>query len=442
MFKRLCCLAGLTLCFVLGVTSFAAAGKVPEIRVLLKSNTNLAVITVAQGKYDVVNSETGMRLGKLREGDVCVFTKEGPNVRLTGFECRDDNAQKGTIWIEPSDKDDECLVSFNNVQYRGSIAVHNTEKGLIVVNSLPIEEYLYGVVGQEMGYGAPFEALKSQAVVSRTYAMKKLGSGLYYDLTNTSQAYKGYNAELVSGFEKVKEAVDDTEGEVVCYGDELIEAVFHSNSGGYTESSENIWQAAVPYLRAVASPQDVYALTYSYQDASGWPGNSYQWSVTVSREQLKQCIASWNASHPNDVISIGELMDIKVSRVDNTTGGETESRRVTAITLVGSLGEKVITKDNIRSFFKVDGKILKSTLFDISFDYGNAGSTSNLVASASGNNSRYIPPFSGITINGRGNGHGLGLSQWGARGMAAQENMDYEEIIKHYYTGVELEEIY
>ena len=431
----------LTLAFVLGLSAVSFAAEVPDIRVQLSANSNTAQVEVVEGEYLVLDSTTGMPLGRAKAGDECTIHKEGLNLELSGFTKCNKGSQSSQVYFYPLDRKKQCLLSFKNIEYVGIISFSNTDNGLVVVNSLPVEDYLYGVVGQEMGYGAPLEALKTQAVVSRSFALKKMGTGLYSDITSGSQVYRGYNAQQVSGFNKVKHAVDATSGEVVCYQDAIIDAVFHSNSGGFTEASENIWQACVPYLRAVNSPEDEYALRYAYQDANGWPGNSYEWSVTLTREQLEECIAAWNSAHPNDVINIGEVKDINLSRVDDSTGEATASGRVTAVTLEGAFGEKVIKKDSIRSFFKVNGNILKSTLFDISFNRDSEAETSDLVA-ASNSSVSYTPTFSSLTINGKGYGHGRGLSQWGARGMADEEGADYADIVSHYYSGVEIKKLY
>jgi stage II sporulation protein D len=427
--KRLGRLLLCALLFVFCLAGYSPAAEVPKISVELSSGSNTAAVSVVEGKYLILSGSGFVPVAVVDEGQKCVLTKEGLNLKMSGI-ASPAKGLLGPVYFQPLGDKGTFVLGFNNTNYRGRITVHNTDQGLVAVNTLPVEEYLYGVVGQEMGYGAPLEALKAQALVSRSYALGKKGTGLYADLKKNSQAYRGYNAELVAGFENVKEAVDSTAGEVICYQDKIIDAVFHSNSGGFTESSENVWQQPVPYLRAVPSPWDEYALRYSYQDANGWPGNSYEWSVDVTRDQLKKFIADWNAARPNDVINIGEVKNIILSRTDSVSGKNTVSGRVTALTLVGSTGKKTISKDNIRSFFRPNGQILKSTLFDITLNKGAVGESGSKGL------------FDSITINGRGNGHGLGLSQWGARGMAAEQEAGYYEIVKHYYSDVEIEKLY
>lgn len=417
------------------------------------------MVKVVQGEYRMVNSTTGLPLGTVKPGQICYLGKEGLTLKVSGLSPEVTAPQKGPILLKATGKD-LCVFSFNNVNYRGDLTVYNLEEGLLAVNILPVDEYLYGVVGKEMGTSAPQEALKAQALISRSYVLQKRGTALYADVgTDTrTQVYGGYNAEQVSGFNNIKQAVDSTAGEVICYQGKIIEAVFHSNSGGYTEASENVWSEALPYLRAVPSPEDAYAKRYSYQDANGWPGSSYQWQVTLTRQMLEKCVADWNASRPSDAIKIGDIKNISLSRADGRSGKNTASGRVTALTLVGASGQKVIYRDNIRSFFRVEGQPLRSTLItNIALNPGTGtakeADSTNKTGVAQGSPQIYIVDknkpsatvsnlFASLTISGKGYGHGLGLSQWGARGMAAEQKADYQEIIKHYYTGVEIKKLY
>ena len=142
-------------------------------------------------------------------------------------------------------------IQINGKQYRGMLTFAVANQKMTAVNIVALEEYLYGVVPAEMGKGYHAEALKAQAVAARTYAMTKLGahkeSG--YELCDTTncQVYKGCSVEA----ESTTNAVDATRGELACYDGKPIEAVFSASAGGYTENSENVWYAEVPYLRAV-----------------------------------------------------------------------------------------------------------------------------------------------------------------------------------------------
>lgn len=460
----------LTVCGMILVLSLAAnavASQAPSVRVQLSSKTNNAAVKVVQGEYQMVNGTTGLPLGTVKPGQFCYVGKEGLTLKISGLDPKVTAPQKGPMVLKPTGKG-LCVFCFNDVKYRGTLTIHNLEQGLMVVNTLPLQEYLYGVVGEEMGYGAPLEALKAQALISRSFVLQKRGTDLYADVgtTEATQVYKGYAAELKSGFSNVKQAVDATAAEAICYEGKIIDAVFHSNAGGYTECCENVWTEPHPYLRAVPSPEDAYAKRYP-QDKNGWPASSYEWTVTMTRDQLNKCISNWNAARPNDAIKIGDLKSLSLSYTDRSGKNKTASGRATALTLVGSSGQKVIYRDSIRSFFGV-----KSTLINITFNptVSTAGS-GNVQGQVSGGNVKAVDSnnkvtnagsgipriyvigknnqtttvpkdFASITISGRGHGHGLGLSQWGARGMAAEQDAKYPEIIKRYYSGVEIKKLY
>ncbi|MBS4024092.1 MAG: hypothetical protein KGZ96_00290, partial [Clostridia bacterium] len=197
-----------------------------------------------------------------------------------------------------------------------------------------------------------------------------------------------------------------------------------------------------------------------HQDQSGWPANSYSWQVSLNRQQVGNRITQWNTANSNSgqAILIGGLEDILATRWQRDLPVETLSRRVTQIELVGSDGTFSIFRDRIRTLFG-----LKSTLFTMKLDSELAmvngsgiisvltkgvglwgiGGSSNL-QQLNGSNDRYyvigansktnsIPKqFENITFDGQGHGHGLGMSQWGAMGMA-NAGYNYADIIQHYY---------
>lgn len=428
------------------------------IRVGLASQLNQAEFRVMQGEYQLLDAASGLPIGLPQKGERWTIRKEGYNLKVLKEDVAIETPYLGPILLTPVDNTQTNVFRFQNVQYRDNLLFQNETNGILVVNSLNIEKYLYGVVGSEMGTSAPLEALKAQAIVSRSYALSNKGKSTRYDVgidTNT-QVYKGYDAESLPGWSNVKKAVDSTKGLVIYYNGELIRAFFHANSGGYTENSENVWNEKLPYLRAVASPWDEYAVSYPYQTPGGWPANSYQWETNLTRDELREKIAGWNAKSSNKV-EIGEILDFNLSRNQKDTNAETLSGRVTRLDFVGTGGIKSFTKDGIRSVLG-----LKSTLFDLQLDSTvtvlngrNEKNTYNVTKDfqvlgagkfltnlngpeakyfVKGDNSnRSIPKvFEKVVIKGKGHGHGLGMSQWGARGMAAA-GYNYREIILQYY---------
>lgn len=302
-----------------------------------------------------------------------------------------------TIKGTPSTNDDphehilpECLIvpaitdgviGVNGKFYRGSIIIKLGKIGLHAINIVDLEDYLLSVVPSEMPSNWPAEALKAQAIAARSYALANLGKHESdgYDLkANTEdQVYSGVTAETQS----VNEAVAQTAGIVAKHSGKVITAYFHSGSGGSTEASEHVWQKELPYLKAV----------YDYDDASP----QFAWSKDFSPADLESILRRSN----NDV---GQVLNfLVVSRAP--------SNRVKQALIVGSKHCLVLSGENSRALFKLP--------------------SSNFQVAANG------PSYH---ITGRGWGHGLGLSQWGARELA-QQGYNAAQILTYYYKDVTLD---
>lgn len=350
----------------------------------------------------------------------------------------------------------------NGYPYRGMLTFSVTGNTMTAVNVIGLEEYLYGVVPSEMPQSYEQEALKAQAVAARTYAMTKLGAhtGSGYQLCDgvNCQVYKGYSNEAAS----TTAAVDATEGEVACYNGSPIEAVFSSSTGGYTENSENVWWATVPYLRAVPEITE-------YGDNT--------WTRELTLDELTDLLAEKEAG-------IGSAKDIVITKL--STGG-----RVQEMQIVGTKGTKTLNKETIRTYFSAACGSLPSKMFTINGKGGEIGqygmkaektktAAGGLLAAAANqgviaktegtlshlngknlsvdvnasskpavsvDNSDYEVYDVNISTvkNGRflfegvGVGHGVGMSQKGAQAMA-QMGYDYEDILYHYYTGITIED--
>ena len=427
-----------------------------NIRVSLSSGINIANFRVERGSYYLIDEGTGIIVGQPAQGALWSIVKKGPvlDVEMGGQPVS--IAFKGPLALIPHDQQALNLISFSNTMYRATIRFINENEGIRVINELDIERYLYGVVGPEMGTSADFEALKAQAVVSRSYALASMNRRNVFDVTNniTTQVYRGYSAETLPGGSKAIKAVDDTAGEVIYYEDTLVQAFYHANAGGYTASSENVWHNPLPYLKATPSPYDIFAFNYPHQ-SRGWPANTYKWERTVSITEAQQMIEKYyqNSSSMN----IGSLLNLSTRQLDHATKGTTLCGRVTEVEVYGSAGTGTVIKDQIRNIFG-----LRSTKFEIKMDSavfvknGNnavvqinsadglkAIGRDGAIAGVNGGNPNYtvknkvaarqIPKtFTEITFDGYGHGHGVGMSQWGARGMAAS-GYNYREIIEHYY---------
>ena len=361
----------------------------------------------------------------------------------------------------------EDTFKLNGKAYRGMLTFAVTGNAMTAVNVIGLEEYLYGVVPAEMPKSYEKEALKAQSVAARTYAMTKLGAhtGSGYQLCDGTncQVYKGYSSEA----ETTTDAVDATASEVACYNGSPIEAVFSASTGGYTENSENVWWATVPYLRAVPEIAE-------YGDNS--------WTKELTLDELTELLETKEAG-------IGKAKDIVITKL--STGG-----RVQEIQIVGTKGTKVLNKENVRTYFSAACGSLPSKMFTINGKGGEIGQygtesakedtsvkSSGLLAAVaqkgiiaktdgvlshlngkklsvdvevenaskkanvSVNNGDYEVYDVNIStvkddkfvFEGIGSGHGVGLSQKGAQAMALM-GYDYEEILYHYYTGITIED--
>lgn len=434
------------------------------LRVALAQNLPSSQFSVSEGEYELVDYITQQVISTATGAGKWVVAPKGSASIQVSYNGSPVPGPVGSMLVlRQKDAAQLNVFSFNNKRYRGDLLIENLNGKLHIINVIDVEQYLYGVVGAEMGMGAHDEAYKAQAVVSRTYAFyHRQHPQLNYDLGITTQwqVYGGYDAELVSG-EKVIQAVNATRGLTIYYDGIVINAFFHANAGGYTEGGENVWYLDLPYLRPSPSPEDAHAMQVAQN--GDWPAVSYQWEKSFTRKELADQIAKWNSSHPNERINIGEIRDLAVGRqaVDPVSRGylpsRTQSGRVTQFDFIGTKGVKSFFRDGIRSVLG-----LRSTLFDLSLDstvgvwnaFGTMdvfGRTTELVAvtvdglagKLNGNNDKYyvvgadgvktVPKtFSTVTFKGKGYGHGVGMSQWGARGMAAN-GRGFRDIVEHFY---------
>jgi len=281
--------------------------------------------------------------------------------------------ESNQLWIDPQG---EGLVWIGDRWYRGDTKLIHDGSDLTVINQVNLEEYLYSVVGGEMVASWPLEALKAQAVAARSYALHKQNQSAsrLYDVKSTT-ASQVYKG-IKSETPRTLEAVNSTQGQVLTHGGKAILAVFHSSSGGHTENVEDIWHRPLPYLRGVVDYDQTAPV--------------YQWEKRVSSTEMGQ--------------RLGNLGTIRaVTPLETTPQG-----RILQLKVVGDRATKSISGNQFRKALN-----LRSTLFQVN------------------------PNPQGFTIYGRGFGHGVGLSQWGAYYLA-QQGANYRQILGHYYQQVKL----
>lgn len=281
-------------------------------------------------------------------------------------------------------------IILNKIKYgfysNNTVKVKITKTNEII--SVPIEEYVIGVVAGEVPASFDLEALKAQAVASRTYALEhKQRSKTNYDVTDNTQnqvyiSYEDMKNKWKNNYDtnldKITNAVNSTKGEVVLYDNNLIDAMFFSTSNGYTENSENVFTSKKPYLVSVPSP---------------WDKLESPVFKTTSLVSKKEFLLNLGLPDSNDI----NISDIKT----------TNTKRVISLNING----KNFKGSEIKSIFS-----LRSTSFSIDIKEDKVN----------------------FIVNGFG--HGVGMSQYGANGMA-KEGYNYKDILKHYYKNCEIKKI-
>jgi stage II sporulation protein D len=329
----------------------------------------------SDGSFDLTDLETGWR--QTREGGRVVL-----RAGLRAIET-DAGSYGGPVRLIPR----TAFLQVNGRPYRGIVEIRRTASGrLTVINELDLEEYLYGVVRSEMDPRWPPEALRAQAVAARSLAVYSAGryAAEGYDVraTTDSQVYGGVPAEDP----RTTAAVDATRGQVILYNGRAVFAAFHADSGGATENSEFVWGGVIPHLRGVQDPHS--------RDAP-----NHQWTLRLDFGTIEAALQ--RAGRPVTGLQRVEIV------------ATSPSARVMTLRLVTATGTVDVRGTDFRTAIGV--ATVRSTLFTL----------------------RPLPGEAAVELHGRGFGHGVGMSQWGARGQALA-GRDYTEILRFYYTGVSI----
>jgi stage II sporulation protein D len=280
------------------------------------------------------------------------------------------------------------VIQLNGKGYRGTLEILPTEKGLLVVNEIPLEEYLVGLINCEISSQWPIEAVKAQVVVARSFALfqKSVRKKMPYHLESTvyDQVYEGCDIED----SRAARAVEETEGQVLTYNGAIIQAFFHSSCGGHTEASENVWSMRFPYLRGVEC-------TYCMNSPT------VIWEQAIPRKRLESVLRSAG-------YRVGGLRDVR-PRSRNRSG------RIGVLELVSADGTTTIPAVTFRKL--VGYGIIRSTAFEVK----------NL--------------DDDFVFIGLGYGHGVGLCQWGSK-KRAEDGFTFTEILSYYYPGTRVVKYY
>ncbi len=348
------------------------------------------------------------------------------------FDCNND------VRLTIMPKGDNLLSTFGN-SYRGGIEILNAGSGnMAIINLINADEYVYGVVGMEMSASWHIEALKAQAVCARNYALSSLNKHKSYGFdicTSTDcQVYGAVNAESEATIKAGKE----TAGKYLMYNGSLAETLFFSCSGGHTANAKYVWGNEIAYLKGTKDPYENPETT-----------SRYNWSFTYTCDEIKQRLTSVG-------VDIGDIVNVSATADD-------KSGYVYELTIIGTKGTHTYKNEKTRTWMGWDklysqrytvtpvtesntqiyAKSSKGTNSLLGFvTINGSGKLFNLsypiVMKSSKTTKTLDANAYAFRFDGHGWGHGVGLSQYGAKGMAEQ-GFDYEQILEFYYNGAYLE---
>lgn len=343
-----------------------------QIRVLVADST-VPVRIASEAALKIIDSRNG---APLAPGFQVLLAADNSSLIINGA-----GRTPAPVRIEPEGGQ---ILSVDGRPYRGLLFATAVHGHLLVVNHVSLEEYLRGVLPREMAPSWPLEALKAQAVAARTYA-------LYHMLLRRTDAYDVLSttaSQVYGGTEKdypaVRSAVEGTRGLVLAEGGRLALTLFHANSGGMTESCENIWGGRLAYLSSVEDPF-----------SKNRPGDA--WEKTLTAEEITAACEQFG-------IASGAVKEIEP--VERSASGRIQKLKVATDSQIFFLS------GNSFRLIVGPGKI-KGASFEVRQQKGQ------------------------FVFNGNGYGHGAGMSQWGANAMAKQ-GFDYRAILELYYPGTRI----
>ncbi len=274
-------------------------------------------------------------------------------------------------------------VCVNGTCYRGLMELHNILGRIYVINVVTMDEYLCGVVPKEVSPSWDDEAIKAQAVAARTYAyyhlMQKKDAIYDLDATTNFQVYGGFSAEN----ERTSRAVSMTSGEIAAFNNKPIQAFFHSTCGGATTDDRFVWEG--DDKEYIAGVKCEYCKNSPH----------YSWDETITLYEMRMYLEK-------KYKGVGAITGLSFKKNEG---------RITSVTVTHKNGRLTVTGNEFRLLFP--DKKIKSTWFEA------------------------VKTREGLALHGHGWGHGVGLCQWGAEGMA-QKGSGYRDILKYYYRGIQI----
>lgn len=382
--------------------SARAALRGPRTVRILLATARGPVRVSSDGEWQIVAPD-GQVVALTGSRESWVLARDGERVSARREDSSPVSRRESTLIVRAMEPDGTLL--FNGRRWRGELLVSAAARGLQVVNRVPLDEYVRGVVPLEIGTSASADAaaVEAQAVAARSYAVThEAGPGRAYDMLATvaDQVYGGATAETAVG----NRAVDATAGLVLRYGNRVVNAPYHASCGGSTAEPQDVWRTGPePYLRRVSD--GVPGTSRFYCD--GAP--RYRWTRSMTGDALRQAIARYVGTLSGAAAATGRIRLVSVSDV-------TPAGRVAALTIETDGRRLVLRGNEIRDALRSpSGELLYSTYFSV-----------DAVAGAEG--------VQTLTLHGGGNGHGVGMCQSGAIGRA-RAGQDFRTILQTYYPG-------
>lgn len=337
-------------------------------------------VLVAEGRPLIrASGPAGLRVAAAGEGAILSQGRANEPISLLpvsrGVALRGGPAAPAVVLSAP----DGGPVSVEGRPYRGRVEVHHVDGGLAAVNVLRLEEYLQGVLSAEVPPHWPLEAMKAQAVAARTYALYQMGQNpgalFHVRATTASQVYAGLNGEDP----RASLAIQETRGLILALQGQPIAALYHADSGGQTEDGSDVFGQEYGYLVGV---EDGFDLASPY----------YLWQASLSREAIQQALREAG-------VRVGRILGVEAL-------GRSRTGRVLRVRVRHAWGSTELEGKVFRQLMGND--LIRSTKFVVREEGGT------------------------LIFVGNGWGHGVGLSQWGAKGMA-ELAYSFLDILQYYY---------
>ena len=386
------------------------------VRIALSTSDESARVG-ASGVWRIYSRNTANLVAKGTAGEVVQVQRRGDQLVVIGSDGSVTSRQSAPFLVRAPRP--ESFVTYEGKRYRGELLIMPGDNGLLVVNRLGVESYLRGVVPLEIGDRRPGEeaAVEAQAVAARSYTYIHMNDAgdRPFDMYGSvqDQAYGGVDAEKPM----TDAAISSTRDMVVKFAGRIINTPYSSTCGGSTAATREVWwrQSDQPYLRPVSD--QIPGTSSFYCD----PSPRFRWTTTFTGDELRNTLEKYlgtvtAATEPP--VNPGNTPRMSLGRVTGfRVEGRTASDRVAAVSIQTERGNYVIRGNDVRFVLRTPGgSLLGSTYFTAQTTSDGTGGIGRLV------------------LTGGGNGHGIGMCQWGAIGRA-RAGQDYRTILTTYYPG-------